>query len=96
MTKQRLLFTLNKMAATRFTPDAVNSQKLRSGMGGLSQRHTTEPPQHHNNRRYDSKHTKGSATNGCAVLARLVPNYCHYTLFLYLCVCLCMFTQNGF
>lgn len=56
-----------KMAATRFTPDAFNSQKRRSGRVVLLQHHKTDPSQHHDNRRYNFNHTKGCATNGWAV-----------------------------
>lgn len=89
---RHLSFTLNKMAATRFTPDAVSSRKRRSGRVGLSQHHKTD---HHGTTTTEGtiENTEGSATNSWAVLARLVANYCHYTLFLYLCVCAHMHTK---
>lgn len=87
---------LNKTAATRFTPDAIKSQKRRSGRdGGLlttSQNWPITAPPRQQRKVQDFK--KNTHKRMCyqrlgAVLARLVPNYCHYTLFSYLCVHTC-------
>lgn len=71
-------FTLNKMATTRFTPDAVNSQRRRNKKGGLLERHKTDPPQDHHNKNNREFETRRMCyqRSGCFSGE---SNYCHYT-----------------